>query len=148
MRPDAGRVLEAVACNLGELLLPEVSSPFGMQATGVCIALLTALGQEVDRLVDRLLVESMETAAILRDAAPLLRDGNLRRRAVAAAGQVTPVNYRVATVQALNDSLRGLLIEVHAAVEQTPGEAAEVMESRIWSELQRSTECRQLNLAP
>jgi hypothetical protein len=146
MRPDGARVLFGMASRMAETVLPEMQTPIGVQNAGIAISLALALGQEFDRLVDRLLVEASAVAAILKDAAPLLEDGELRARALAAAARTVPANYRVSTVQALNDSVRAALIDVHAAIEQIEGEEAAAMNDRIWAELQESTRRRQISL--
>jgi len=48
----------------------------------------------------------------------------------------------VSTLQGINDRLRAILVDVHAAIEETPGEGARAMEERIWEELRESTRRR------
>ena len=146
MRPDPARVLTGVMSNLMTLVLPETRTAFGQTTTGMCASLVYCVAQEFDRIVDRLLVETRVVAQILTDAAPLLQDEALRNLALDAATRTTPENYRVSTVQSLNDDIRRVLIEVHAAIEQTPGDAAAEMNERIWRELQESTQRRRLEL--
>lgn len=142
MRPDAGRVLNGVAVALLTRVAPEIRTPFGQQLAGLSAVLLRVVATEFDRIADRLSVENAAVAAILSDAAAVLPDASLNVRAREAANAATPPDLRVSTLQAINDRLRAILVEVHAAIEETPGEEARAMEERIWEELRESTRRR------
>lgn len=98
---------------------------------------LAALAQEVDGQAARLVDESTAIAAILRDAVPLLPDG-LSARVTAAIAPERPPSLLLSALQARNDRLRALLIDVHAAVESMPGPAAADLDARIWEEYRQS----------
>ncbi len=142
MRPDAGRVLNGVAVALMTRVAPEIRTPFGQQLAGLSAVLLRVVATEFDRIADRLSVENAAVAAILSDAAAVLPDASLAVRAGEAANAATPPDLRVSTLQAINDRLRAILVDVHAAIEETPGEEARAMEERIWEELRESTRRR------
>lgn len=142
MRPDAGRVLNGVAVALMTKVAPEIRTPFGQQLAGLSAVLLRVVATEFDRMADRLSVENGAVAAILSDAAAVLPDASLAVRAREAADAATAPDLRVSTLQAINDRLRAILVEVHAAIEETPGEEARAMEERIWEELRESTRRR------
>lgn len=145
MRPDPPKVLLGVANALLLQLTPEVRTPFGQQMAGLAGMLNIAIAQEFDRIADRLHEENEAVAAILLDAEPLLPP-QLAARAQEAAQARHPANLRVSTLQQINDRLRALLIEVHAAIEQLPGQAARHMDERIWAEYALSTDRRHLEL--
>ena len=142
MRPDAGRVLNGVAVALMTRVAPEIRTPFGQQLAGLSAVLLRVVATEFDRIADRLSVENAAVAAILSDAAAVLPDASLNVRAREAANAATLPDLRVSTLQAINDRLRAILVDVHAAIEETPGEEARAMEERIWEELRESTRRR------
>ena len=142
MKPDAGRVLNGVAVSLMTKVAPEVRTPFGQQLAGLSAVLLRVVATESDRMADRLSVENAGVAAILADAAGVVSDASLAERARAAAEEGTPPDLRVSTLQGINDRLRAILVEVHAAIEDTPGEEARAMEERVWEELRESTRRR------
>jgi len=142
MKPDAGRVLNGVAVSLMTKVAPEVRTPFGQQLAGLSAVLLRVVATEFDRMADRLSVENAAVAAILAGAAGVVSDAGLAERARAAATDSTPPDLRVSTLQGINDRLRAILVEVHAAIEDTPGEEARAMEERIWDELRESTRRR------
>ena len=142
MRPDAGRVLNGVAVAHMTKVAPEIRTPFGQQLAGLSAVLLRVVATEFDRMADRLSVENGAVGAILSDAAAVLPDASLAVRAREAADAATAPDLRVSTLQAINDRLRAILVEVHAAIEETPGEEARAMEERIWEELRESTRRR------
>ena len=142
MRPDAGRVLNGVAVALMTRVAPEIRTPFGQQLAGLSAVLLRVVATEFDRIADRLSVENAAVAAILSDAAAVLPDASRNVRAREAANAATPPDLRVSTLQAINDRLRAILVDVHAAIEETPGEEARAREERIWEELRESTRRR------
>jgi len=142
MRPDPPKVLMGVASALLAQLAPEVKTPFGQQMASLAGMLVFIFAQEADHIVDRLHRENQAVATLLGDAAPLLADEVLRARAREAAAHGDPADLRVSTLQALNDRLRTVLVDVHAAIEETPGPDAAAMDARIWSELVESTNRR------
>ncbi|MBI2765177.1 MAG: hypothetical protein HYX53_04605 [Chloroflexi bacterium] len=144
MTPEAPKVLNGMASALLVKLMPEVRTPFGQSVAGMAGMLAFVLAQESDRAVDRLHRENEAVAAILRDAAAILPDEALSDRAREAAGTRTPPDLRVSTMQAINDRLRAVFIEVHAAIEDTPGDDARALEERIWEEIRESTRRRHL----
>lgn len=143
MRPDAPRVMMGVAAGIFELV-PETRTPFGQAKAGMAGMLVMVMAQEADRLAYRLDLENHVVAEILKEAAPLL-PADLRARALEAAAAV-PADIRVSTLQSLNDRLRGLLIEVHAVVEESIDPEAPAMNVRIWDELRESTRRRHVEL--
>lgn len=142
MRPDPGTVLRGIAKVQAEDLARELRTPFGQATNGMAGSLAAILAVEVDGLVDRLATENEATAAILDDSLPLL-GAPLSSAVKHALSARQPSDLRVSTVQAINDRLRGLLVDVHAFVERLDGQHAREIESRIWAELQESTLRRQ-----
>lgn len=144
MRPDPPRVLFAMAATLGGQVMPEVNTAFGQQSTGLAATLSALLAQEFDRAASRLVEENRAVAAILADAIPLVGDAKLADGISAAISQPPTTDFRVSALQARNDELRRLLIDVHRLVEAAAGTAAAQMNGRIWGELQESTRRRHL----
>lgn len=145
MRPDPSRVLLGIAATLSTQIAMEAKTPFGAYLAGMSAGLTSTLAVEFERIVDRLNTENRALVALLGDAAPLVDDG-LRARLEVAKGDATPPNLLLSTFVAANDRLRALLIEVHIAVEATPGDAARAMEARIWDELRESTRRRHIGI--
>jgi hypothetical protein len=137
--------LQAVAQALLTDLPGEIRSPFGKFLAGVSGSLALVLTQELDRLVDRLVTENEATAVILSGACPLLSP-DLADRVRFTVRDRTPRDLKISTVQAINDSLRALLIEVHAQVERQDSAEAQAMNGRIWAELAESVRRRTVEL--
>jgi hypothetical protein len=133
-----------MAGTLGGQIMPELRTPFGQQTAGLSATLAVLLAQEFDRAASRLVEENIATSAILGDAQPLVTSTDLHARIASALSQAPTTDFRVSSLQARNDDLRKLLIEVHAGVESLPGDDARAMNERIWDELRESTRRRHL----
>jgi hypothetical protein len=133
-----------MAGTLGGQIMPELRTPFGQQTAGLSATLAVLLAQEFDRAASRLVEENIATSAILGDAQPLVTSTDLHERIASALSQPPTTDFRVSSLQARNDDLRKLLIEVHAGVESLPGDDARAMNERIWDELRESTRRRHL----
>jgi len=107
---------------------------------------LTILADQLDGAVAKLTEENTALRALFASAAPRVEDDGLAERLRAAAA-TRDQDLRVSALDAVNDELRGLLIELHASVEAL-GEPAHDLDAAIWRELARSTERRQVALGP
>ena len=143
MRPDPATVLGAVAGAVAAQV-PTTATPFGQQTLGIAAGLSMMLAQDIDRAPARLVEEHRATAAILRDAIPQLGDAELAARIEDALAHDILADLHISALQAADDSVRALLVEVHAAVEAMPGDTAAALNERIWEELKESTRRRHL----
>ncbi len=141
MRPDPGRVLMGLTAKLALAVAPDCRTPFGQTTAGHAAGLTMVLAQEVDRLPDRLYRETEAVAAMLTDALPLL-DATLAGRLRDVLANRTAPDLRISSLQAANDTVRAVLIDVHAAVEAQGSAEAREMNERIWDELRESTRRR------
>ena len=142
MRPDPPVVLLAVAGALQELL-PHVPDAYGQQTLGIAASLVGMLAQEWDRAPARLWEENEAVRQLLARGAELPGLAPSLRARLREGGQarVNP-GARLSELQAENDRLRALLIELHAAVEELDGEEARALDEEIWAELVASTRRR------
>ncbi len=91
--------------------------------------------------------ENRALRRLFADAVPAVEDAELRGRLeVAATG--ADGDLKVSALEASNAALRGLLIELHAHVEELESPAARRAEDAIWRELAASTERRRLVIGP
>jgi len=142
VNPSAPRVLQGLAANLLSEVMPNISTPFGQQLVGIAAMLEMMIAEEFDRAADRLVTENRAVRELLAEGSTLL--GEQCPPSVALAVKSPPAqSLRIPDLQRENDLLRAALIDLHAAVEQTPGEAARAFEERIWAELIESTRRRQ-----
>jgi hypothetical protein len=144
MRPDVPRVLNGIAMSLATDIMREVQTPFGQNAVSHAAGLLMMIGQEFDRAAARLVEENTAILAILARAQSSMEDPGLQDRITRELGEIPGQDLRVSALQAENDRLRTLLIDVHAAVEAAPGAEAEALDRLIWDELRESTRRRHL----
>jgi hypothetical protein len=126
-------------------IAPNVGPSYRQASTIAAGVMLISVCEELDRIAERRVVENAALRGIFGDAAPAVTDAALRARLDEAA-RSAEAGYRISQLDAENDRLRALLIELHAHVESTPGDAARRIEARIWRELAASTERRKLSL--
>ena len=147
MKPGVDKVLEVLAGSLMIEVAPHVSPSYRQSSVGVSAILLTMIREEWDRAASRRAEENAALRALFRGAAPVVTDTELRRRLEAAAACADP-SLRISELDAANDALRALLIELHAHVEELASPEAERIDAAIWRELVTSTERRKFALAP
>jgi hypothetical protein len=145
VRPTVARTLQVCASALMQDVAPHVAPSYRQASTFAAGVMLLSVGEELDRIAERRIAENAALREIFRDAAPAVADAALRARLEEAA-RGAEASYRISQLDAGNDLLRGLLIELHAHVESLAGDAAREIEARIWRELVASTERRRLSL--
>ena len=147
MKPEVQEVLGQLAQTLIADLGPKIDEPYGQSSAAVVGMLLTAAAEEWDRAAARRVEENTALRALFRDAAAAVKGQRLRRRLEKAAAAADP-GLRIGELARENETLRSLLIDLHAHVESLSGGAARALEERIWKELRASTERRALSIAP
>lgn len=143
MRPNPDRVLVTMAGALGALTT-EVRTPFGAQTAGLSAMLSGVLAQEWDRAAARLVAENVAITGLLERARLIVTDEAVHSRLEGLIARIPASDLRVSALQAENDELRAVLIDVHAAVDGVPGEQHELLNRLIWDELRESTRRRHL----
>jgi hypothetical protein len=109
--------------------------------------MMIAVGEEFERAASRRVDENQALRRLFADAVPAVEDAELRGRLeVAATG--SDGDLKVSALEASNSALRGLLIELHAHVEELESAPARRIEEAIWRELAASTERRRLAIGP
>jgi hypothetical protein len=147
MNPSPPRVLQGVAINLISEVLPNIRTPFGQQLVGIAAMLETMVAEEFDRAADRLVTENRVVREILTEGRSLLGEATPPSVQVAIVGPAA-ATLRVPDLQRENDILRAALVDLHAAVEATPSDAARAFDARIWDELIESTRRRHFTSRP
>jgi len=137
-------VLFGIAGALVTQIMPEIRTPIAGQTISLSAALLSMVAQEFDRAASRQVDENRAIRALLADAHDILGDEALRGRIKAETADPVEHDLHVSALQVVNDRLRSLLIDVHSAIEATPGNAAANLNDRIWDELRESTRRRHL----
>jgi hypothetical protein len=147
LKPDVHVFLETMAAKLMFEMAPQMQPPFLQGTISVVGLMLSMLREEWDRAAQRRVEENEALRALFRRAAPHIGGEDLRRRLLAAAAS-REASLRISDLDAANDALRRLLIELQAHVEERPGAEARRLEAEIWQELVASTERRRFSIAP
>jgi hypothetical protein len=145
MNLDAGKMLSSAAVGLiDSSALGPLEGYAGASAGGLGMALMI-LSDQLDGAAANLSSENEALREIFGQAAS--RVGGPLGERLSAVVQGEHEDLRVHVLQAENDALRSLLIELHAWVEEAGADAAD-LENAIWAELRVSTERRNVGFAP
>ena len=147
MKPDPQRMLEQLAASLATDVMPSVQPRYRQTSVALLAGLALAAREEFERAAARRVEENVALRALFADAVPIVADAGLAQR-LRAAADARDENLRVSALDASNQALRALLIELHAHVEPLATPAARELDEAIWTELVRSAERRRLSAAP
>lgn len=147
MTPDLGRFLEVISQHLLQQTAPALGAGY-TQSTVMTLAILLGIArEEVDRAAARRFEENAALRVFFKEWEIVVADEELRNR-LRDAAQGVDTSLVVPDLEHNNRVLRGLLIEMHAQIEQQQGDRARACESALWRELAVSTERRRLSLGP
>jgi hypothetical protein len=147
MKPEIDLVLRVVMSKLAVEVAPVIGDAYVRSNVEVMAGIMAAAAEEYDRAAH---VRAEENGAIRRifcDAAPSVSDGELRGRLQSAADE-RDSSLRVSDLNAANERLRGLLIELHAFVETRGEDWARRVNRTIWEELRASAARRAISFFP
>jgi len=144
MRPDVPRVVGGISVAMMTQILPDLRTPIAIQTATLATGLMAMIAQEFDRAAARLVEENCALRALLSDACALLDHNGLHQRIDEVIANGKDTDLHVSALQASNDRLRAVLIDVHATVEAKEGREFRKLNDRIWRELQESTRRRRL----
>jgi hypothetical protein len=147
MKPEPAHALERLMQALLGDLMPNVQPSYRQASVMANAMMVGVMREEIDRAAARRVEENAALRALFADATAVVKDGALCER-VAAAARSADASLLVPALDESNRTLRTLLIELHAHVEELPGDAARRVEAAIWRELAASTERRKLGLGP
>ncbi|MED5262991.1 MAG: hypothetical protein VX574_11405 [Myxococcota bacterium] len=147
MTPELGRFLEVASGHLLQRSAPALEAGYEQSSVMTLGILLGVAREEVDRAAARRFEENEALREFFREWHGVVENEELRSRAVAAGGGSDP-SLRVPDLEKNNATLRALLIEVHAQIEEQEGDEARACEDALWRELALSTERRRLSLGP
>ena len=147
MKPDVPVALTKLANTLLAQLLPELQSRYAQGSAVVSSLVLQAAAEEWDRGAARRVEENAAIRALFREALEAVEDEALREHLEQAAAEGDG-DLHLSALDRANDHLRGLLISLHAHVEELSTPQAREVEAMVWRELLRSTERRAISLAP
>ena len=147
MKPDIDRFLEVATLHLMTQIAPALGTGYAQSNANIMAMMLMAVREEFDRAAARRVEENRALRHLFADASPAVGDAELRQRLETAAKD-EDTSFKVSDLERSNGVLRGLLIELHAHVEELDSPAARRVEADIWRELAASTERRRLMMGP
>jgi hypothetical protein len=147
VKPDVDRLLEVGAAHLMMKTAPALGAGYEQSSTLTLAVMLLATREENERAAARRVEENAALRSLFHEALAVVEDAPLQSRlSEAASGR--DESLLVSNLDRANGVLRGLLIELHAHVEELSSSAARRVETAIWRELAASTERRRLSLGP
>ena len=145
MKPDADIYLAELQRSLLADIAPRLTSAFEQGALNRHAMLLQGVIEDFDRAAAWRIEENGALRRLFADATSVVPASELASALAAAAGENEP-SYRVRDLDRANGRLRGVLVRLHACVEQLGGQSARDLEQAIWRELARSVERRRTSI--
>jgi hypothetical protein len=147
MKPEVDFLMRSLMEKLLIEVAPAIADGYLRSNVEVMAALMAASAEEYDRAAHVRAEENEAMRRIFRDAASFVPEVGLRERLEAAAAE-RDASLRVGDLNATNDRLRTLLIELHALVETCDESWARRTNRSIWEELRESANRRSISLWP
>jgi hypothetical protein len=147
MKPEVDVVLRSMMTKLLLEVAPAVGDAYVRSNVEAMGALLAAAAEEFDRAAEVRVAENRSMREILRAATEHVPEGDLRSRLTVAAEE-REASLRIGDLNAVNDRLRALLIELQTLVEGSDEEWARRIDRAIWAELRASARRRAIFFYP
>lgn len=147
MKPEVDQVLRVVTAKLLGEVAPAVGDAYVQGQVEAIAALIAAAADEYDRAAHVRVEENRRLRKLFADTAPLVSDPALRAT-LSVAAETIETSFRIADLNALNDRLRALLIDLHAFVESCGEEWASRANRAIWAELRTAAAARAISFYP
>jgi hypothetical protein len=147
VKPEVDVVLRTMMTKLLLEVAPAVGDAYVRSNVEAMVALLAAAAEEFDRAAEVRVAENRSMRAIFQAASAHVSDGELRARLALAACE-SDTSLRISDLNASNDRLRALLIELQALVEGRDEEWARQIDAAIWAELRASARRRAISFYP
>lgn len=145
MMPTVDEFLRQAARTLTEEILPHLSDDYRAGTVRVIALMLQLAAEEYDRAAEIRLAENRSMRALFAGAAEQVENRQLASRLRDAAAQEEG-DYRIQTLDASNEALRRLLIELQVEIEARDDDAPSSIGTAIRDLLERSAERRLLTL--
>ncbi len=147
MKPEVDVVLRSMMTKLLLEVAPAVGDAYVRSNVEAMGALLAAAAEEFDRAAEVRVAENRSMREILRAATEHVPEGDFRSRLTVAAEE-REASLRIGDLNAVNDRLRALLIELQTLVEGSDEEWARRIDRAIWAELRASARRRAIFFYP
>lgn len=134
MSISAETCLRGVLYTLQERIAPLVDDPFGQEAARLSALVVSIVANSIDDAAAIRVAENKAIRAIFRQARAIVTSPDLAERLREKVNSAD-LGLRISELDRENDSLRSLLIELHAHAETINGEHARVLCGAIWRAL-------------
>lgn len=142
MKPEVHDVLGVFAGSLLTNVTPEIESQYVRDDLALMAFLLMISAEDYDRAAEVRVQDNQAMRTLFADAAQHVAADNLKQRLNEAANGEDP-SLRITDLNAANDALKRLLIEVHEHVETAASNGApwaHALDRKIWDILHASTQ--------
>jgi hypothetical protein len=143
--PEPNQALQIIMGTLMMDVAPNMRDDYRQANVNLMAFAMMLVAQEYDRAAEVRVTENREMRALFTRAAEVVEDVDLRARLTDAAGE-SDGDLRISRLTATNNELRGLLIELHAAIEERKTPRALELARAIWSFLRSTTERRAIQI--
>ena len=145
MKPDVSVYFRELVRALREDFAPKLPTAFEQGAALRLAMLSQAASEEFDRAAARRLEENEAMRRLFERASSIVKTPDLLTR-LQTVGCLREDSIHVSALDRVNQTLRDLLIELHAHVETHAGDDARALEADIWFEFSASTARRALSI--
>lgn len=142
MKPEANDILEKSAAQLMGQLAPQLAASYAHGSAALLALLMKFAAREYERGADIRAAENTDMRVLFAELAPSVRDVPLKARLKVAADKRDP-SLTISALNAANNDLRRLLIELQVHIE---GIGARAAEKRIWGSLKAMAVRRAVSL--
>lgn len=133
--------LRGVLDTLQNRITPALTDSFAAEGARLAGLVLAIATNGIDDAAAIRIAENAAIQALFRDAAGTVADGGLAER-LEAAGSAEGSGYKLSELDADNSQLRGLLVDMHVAVEDQAGDRGRAIDRRIWCMLKDFEDAR------
>jgi hypothetical protein len=143
MKPEIPVVMQGHVGTLFGDILPHLNAEYSMGNTSLMAMSLFMVAEEFDRAADIRVAENAEMRALFAEAGRLIDDASLAAR-LTEASKGKDASLRITALNASNDALKALLIELQTLVEESKAPWAPALEEKIWDYIIAAAERRKL----
>ncbi|HEY4125719.1 MAG TPA: hypothetical protein VGM36_13960 [Rhizomicrobium sp.] len=140
MKPEIDQILNLSAMKIIGEFAPAMAAQYEQGMAQVVAGLMLMSAQEYDRAADIRVAENQDMRVLFAELASQISDAGLRGELEAAA-ETREGSLRISALNAANETLRRLLIRLHAQFDDMGADA-----SRIWSVLKTMAARRTVTL--
>lgn len=143
MKPEVDTALSGFFVTLMTEIAPQLGGEYSTGSVGLIGMSIAMAAQEYDRAADIRFRENEGMRALFAEAGKLVEDKALAKRLLDAAA-TKDTSLKVSALNASNDALKTLLIELQASAETSKSSWAPALDEKIWAFLVDAMEGRRL----